>query len=197
MKVSTEPLIAEPSGDDLLESLTPKQREVLDLLIQHKTSKEISRILGISPHTVDQRIMLSRAKLNVASRNEVAQAYRRLRDRQAVGSGRAGSAPSIYEKPVYPSSYVADPDPAMALPLREGGIDRSEGAALIEHLRVGPQAEIAELEEHFHHVLPETFDGPYGTVLRLGAIALFAVILIVLTMGGVAMFAQLSQIFDR
>ena len=36
-----------------LAGLTAKQREVLDLLIEHKTSKEIARELGISPHTVD------------------------------------------------------------------------------------------------------------------------------------------------
>lgn len=47
--------------DNPLVELTAKQREVLDLLIQHMTSKEISRQLGISPHTVDQRIMLARA----------------------------------------------------------------------------------------------------------------------------------------
>lgn len=43
----------ESAGADLLDQLTAKQREVLDLLIEHKTSKEISRQLGISPHTVD------------------------------------------------------------------------------------------------------------------------------------------------
>jgi hypothetical protein len=35
-------------------------------------------MLGISPHTVDQRIMLARGKLQVSTRSEVALAYRQL-----------------------------------------------------------------------------------------------------------------------
>src|SRR5690606_11226820 len=62
----------------MLAGLTPKQREVLDLLIEHKTSKEIGRELGISPHTVDQRIQFAKEKLGASSRSEVAQLYRRL-----------------------------------------------------------------------------------------------------------------------
>lgn len=65
---------SEQTRPDRLLGLTAKQCEVLDLLIEHQTSKEISRKLGISPHTVDQRIMLARAKLNVGTRSEVAQA---------------------------------------------------------------------------------------------------------------------------
>src|SRR6478736_5066616 len=62
----------------MLAGLTGKQREVLDLLIEHKTSKEIARQLGISPHTVDQRIQFAKEKLGANSRSEVAQLYRRL-----------------------------------------------------------------------------------------------------------------------
>lgn len=40
-----------PSGGNPLDALTEKQREVLELLMEHKTSKEISRLIGISPHT--------------------------------------------------------------------------------------------------------------------------------------------------
>jgi DNA-binding CsgD family transcriptional regulator len=69
----------DPDGARQLATLTEKQREVLDLLLEHKTSKEIARVLRISPHTVDQRIQFAKDKLGVASRNEVAAAYRRLR----------------------------------------------------------------------------------------------------------------------
>src|SRR6478752_3465006 len=55
----------------MLAGLTAKQREVLDLLIEHKTSKEIARELGISPHTVDQRIQFAKEKLGASSRSEV------------------------------------------------------------------------------------------------------------------------------
>ena len=39
------------------DALTAKQREVLDLLIQHKTSKEISRSLGISRKTLWSKLI--------------------------------------------------------------------------------------------------------------------------------------------
>ena len=72
--------VDEDNGHAGLSGLTDKQREVLDLLIEHKTSKEIARLLGISPHTVDQRIFFAKEKLGAASRNEAAAAYRRLVD---------------------------------------------------------------------------------------------------------------------
>ena len=62
----------------VLTSLTKKQREVLDLVLQHKSSKEIARTLQISPHTVDQRIVSARQKLGAASRGELARAYSHL-----------------------------------------------------------------------------------------------------------------------
>jgi DNA-binding CsgD family transcriptional regulator len=62
----------------LLAELTCKQRQVLDLLLEHKTSKEIARELGISPHTVDQRVQFAREKLGTRTRGEAAVAYRRL-----------------------------------------------------------------------------------------------------------------------
>ncbi|MCY1672513.1 helix-turn-helix transcriptional regulator [Novosphingobium sp. SL115] len=185
MMVETD-LIANP----LLE-LTAKQREVLDLLIQHKTSKEISRDLGISPHTVDQRIMLARGKLNVASRSEVAQAYRRLLE--------------IYEQPVYELSHVGFPplpgaerhrEIVDASPAETGfeppvqpapGINGTEFVASLGGVDGGS----------YHHVLPEIFDGPNGTLMRLGYMAAITVFLILIVLGGLSMFAQLSTMLDR
>ena len=48
-----------------------------------------------------------------------------------------------------------------------------------------------------YHVLPEMFDGPYGTLLRLGAIVAIALFLILIVLGGLTMFAQLSTIIDH
>lgn len=49
------------------------QRACLKLVLQHATSKEIARQLGISPHTVDQRIKGAMAKLGARTRVEAAQ----------------------------------------------------------------------------------------------------------------------------
>jgi len=55
--------------------LTVKQSEVMDLLLLHNTTKQIARHLGISPSTVDQRIMAVRDKWGTIDRNETARLY--------------------------------------------------------------------------------------------------------------------------
>jgi len=64
--------------------LSPGQLEVLRLVDQHLSSKEIGVRLGISPHTVDQRIRTANRLLGVARRQDAArlvataQPYQRL-----------------------------------------------------------------------------------------------------------------------
>lgn len=181
-------IISSPS-ESQLDALTAKQREVLDLLIQHKTSKEISRILGISPYTVDQRILLARGKLGVASRSEVAQAYRLLLESQAFTE--------LSVKPVYGSPAVANghnPTHKDGEGRDDPNVSADDGGDDGDHA-VMPTA--ATAEEGYHRVLPEMFDGPYGTMMRLGATALIAMVLILTVLGGLTMFSQLSRIVDR
>ena len=205
--IMTFPLQADDDASDALrdalDALTPKQREVLDLLIQHKTSKEISRALGISPHTVDQRIMLARAKLNVATRGEVAQQYRRLLEerRESVPLPDPVLTDDIWEKPIYDSSYVADDRSAMHFAERE---DEVPGQTAINRLHQPPHetgtvatGAAVMVNGDYHHVLPEMFDGPNGTLVRLGAIAAITVFLILIILGGLAIFSQLSQIIGH
>lgn len=61
-----------------LAMLTDRQREVLDLVLAHKSSKEIAIALGISPNTVDQHIFTARDRLGASSRRELARAYAEL-----------------------------------------------------------------------------------------------------------------------
>ena len=157
-----------------LGGLTAKQREVMDLLIEHKTSKEIGRLLGISPHTVDQRIFFAKEKLGAASRNEAAAAYQRL--------------VSVYGRTTYQNSHIAPPPSAgqgvsgllagQVLGLRQPELSQPGGPAL------------AELD---FRVVPEWFDGRYGTLVRLSAIIVIAVCLAFLVLAGLAIFSQLSE----
>ncbi|WP_443486828.1 LuxR C-terminal-related transcriptional regulator [Novosphingobium aerophilum] len=62
----------------LLENLTAKQVEVLDLLAMHRTTKEIARELRIAPNTVDQRIAAVRDKWGTVNRKDTARLYARL-----------------------------------------------------------------------------------------------------------------------
>lgn len=193
---SAPALVDAGDGQDPLEQLTAKQREVLDLLIEHKTSKEISRLLGISPHTVDQRIMFARAKLNVATRGEVAHAYRRLLAERGL-LGAPDPVGSIYERPVYGSSHIAE-TPAARQDSRQE--DPVEHQPVPNAWQSGPALVLAAerpLTQPYYRVLPEVFDGPNGTLMRLGAIALIAVLLILIVLGSLAMFAQLSELMDH
>lgn len=166
-----------------LADFTAKQREVLDLLIQHKTSKEISRILGISPHTVDQRIMLARTKLNVATRGEVAQVYRLLVD--------------TYERSIYEESYVASASDQGHETPQEYEVDQQD-VVNDQDVPNGMEAERTSgvMQAVNYSVLPEAFDGPYGTLVRLGFIAGIAVFLIVAVLGGLSMYSELARIVD-
>ena len=55
--------------------LTEGQKACLRLVVDYHTSKEISRILGISPFTVDQRLDAARRKLNAESRKDAARIF--------------------------------------------------------------------------------------------------------------------------
>ncbi len=59
--------------------LTEKHRACLDLLLDHRTSKQIARILDISKPTVDQRLAAARVILGASDRGDAAFRYARLK----------------------------------------------------------------------------------------------------------------------
>ena len=159
----------------MLAGLTAKQREVLDLLIEHKTSKEIARQLGISPHTVDQRIQFAKEKLGASSRSEVAQLYRRLVE--------------ICGQLTYQESRIASP-----APVAENGSGTQAGPLTAFRRRERTYPGQPRETETDYAVVPELFEGRYGTLMRLGAIIAIAVFLVFLVLGGLAIFSQLSEL---
>lgn len=70
--------------------LSEGQKACLRLVDDHHTSKEIARILGISPFTVDQRLDAARRKLKAASRKDAAKIF------AAMEQGSI-SEPFVYE----------------------------------------------------------------------------------------------------
>ena len=50
--------------------LTPRQRDILELLMQGKSNPEIAQALGLSPNTVKVHLVLTFRKLGVSSRTE-------------------------------------------------------------------------------------------------------------------------------
>ena len=63
---------ASPDIESRLARLTPGQQACLLLVIQRRSSKEIARDLGISPHTVDQRMRSALKTLGVDRRTDAA-----------------------------------------------------------------------------------------------------------------------------
>lgn len=69
--------MAEPENiAAVFQALTAKQREVLALVADNRTSKEIAGLLGISESAVNQRIEIVRARLGGLPRGELARLYR-------------------------------------------------------------------------------------------------------------------------
>lgn len=166
----------ESDTEGLLGDLTDKQKEVLDLLVLHKTSKQIARELGISPHTVDQRVAAARRKLGVETRGELAAAYMAAQ----AGNGDA----TLYEKPVYQSSQV---ESALSARNEETG----SGTVTVDGKAPnGPKPVV------YHRVVPESFEGRNGYFWRLTAIVGFTLGLLIATLLGLAIFGELSELLQ-
>lgn len=163
---------------ELLESLSDKQRQALDLLILHKTSKEISRILGISHHTVDQRIEGAKRKLGASSRSELANTYRHLI--------------SVCHQMTYEDSPIAFSRVGSEPP------DRFDPEHLL--IQLEPERETKPVPEWINRdlrVLPWLFDGRWGVIARLGAVALIAFLFVISVLGGIAIFEVASDLFAK
>ena len=83
--ITAQQMIASPFVE-----LTEGQKACLRLVDDHHTSKEIARILGISPFTVDQRLDAARRKLSAASRKDAAKIF-------AAFEKELVSEPFVYE----------------------------------------------------------------------------------------------------
>jgi DNA-binding NarL/FixJ family response regulator len=61
-----------PPGDPVLESLSPQERRVLDLIAEGQTNKQIAESMFLAEHTVKNYITGLLRKLKMASRTEAA-----------------------------------------------------------------------------------------------------------------------------
>lgn len=60
---------------NIIGELSPKQIEVLDLILDRRTNKEIAVLLNISASAVEQRLQSARRKLGAVGRADLARAY--------------------------------------------------------------------------------------------------------------------------
>lgn len=107
------------AAERLLETITDRQREVLDRVLQHRTSKEIARELSISPNTVDQRVNAVKRKLGAMDRAEAARLYARLiavcgkttYGSSVIASEQIHQLPELRDAEVKPVFFLNDSQP--------------------------------------------------------------------------------------
>jgi DNA-binding CsgD family transcriptional regulator len=108
-----------------LECLSEGQRECLRLVMLHLSSKEIARTLGISPHTVDQRLRVAVRNLGVSSRFEAARLLAMHGDAEAADPYQ----PLIYQRPELPDAPANQQPPVYTA---TGSADASEADRMLE-----------------------------------------------------------------
>jgi hypothetical protein len=108
----------------------------------------------------------------------VAVAYRRLVGVSGGVSGRTTYEDSHIAGPAAAAQSISGLLAGQVLGLRPQELSQPEGQAL------------SELD---FRVVPEWFDGRYGTLVRMSAIIAIAVFLVILVLGGLAIFSQLSE----
>jgi len=102
--------------DKLVAQLTDGQRDCLRLVFNHQTSKDIARILGVSPHTVDMRLRTSMKVLGVTSRIEAARVL--MQEETRLGLCADAYQPLIYQSPdmeLSPNPDILDPTASQAV----------------------------------------------------------------------------------
>ncbi len=106
-------------SEQRLERLTPGQLECLALVFQHLSSKEIAVELGISSHTVDQRIRQALHILGVERRSEAA--------RMAAAAGLLDPYQRLIHQPSHidAAANLGESDDAVSYQIRHA--DRAGG----------------------------------------------------------------------
>lgn len=92
-----------------LETLTPKERECLRLVAENRGSKDIARLLGISPTSVETHVRRAREKLGTRDRFAAARLLVRAEehlDARAARGPRQGAPTAGRFPPAFPSLDV-------------------------------------------------------------------------------------------
>lgn len=106
-----------------LARLNDGQLDVVRLVAQHKSSKEIGRELGISHHTVDQRLKRVQVILGVSGRSEAARLYSAALATAPIAPDKAWGE-LVYQTPDLPEpGSISDENPSPGEPNRL--VDRS------------------------------------------------------------------------
>ncbi|HEX4847659.1 MAG TPA: helix-turn-helix transcriptional regulator [Novosphingobium sp.] len=144
----------------LLDALTDKQREVIALVAEGMTSKEIARKIGISESAVNQRIEVIRQRLDGMSRAQIARLYRQTSTLVIT----IPTSNSLTGKPIQLQSDYE--------------VEQQSSPEGVEDVLALANDEIDELQPSTFSPLPASWvalHGPSGPWIRAAAIVLIAV----------------------
>lgn len=154
--------------------LTEKQRACLDLLLEHKTSKQIARELNIAKSTVDQRITAARHILGAAYRDDTARRYGRLKN---IYDRIAYDPVDIPPSPSFVPSDFADGDPPGSTQTYVG--TEARGGSWGTGLPFG------KVGSHDH-----------GSTVRLAITVMILAIIVISLLGGLGIAQALTQLIS-
>lgn len=173
------------TDNPVLADLSPKQREVLDLVVDRRTNKEISAILGISPSAVEQRLQSVRRKFDVQGRADLARAYLRFMDTCENQAGEEKQVSEGADLSTFVAERLVGADGSFGESIQMGAMQQSDGL-----MNGGAEDGIAEQMVDRRPVL-DRLDAAAGLSGRLAAIATtaaaFAFMVVLMTSASQAM----------
>ena len=172
-----------PNRPDLavLDALTDKQREVLTLVSEGLTSKEIARNLGISESAVNQRIETIRQRLGGMPRSQIA----RLHRRQSTVVMTIPTSNSLTGKPI-----------ALQSTMRLGQASDVEGVANLAVPSAPQEGGVLQPSTIFQR-LDADLSGPHGAWLRVAAIITFAAAIAITALIVLSILQTLDSLVGR
>jgi DNA-binding CsgD family transcriptional regulator len=171
-------MFLEPLKDDQYRfaRLSPKEREVLDQILLHKSLKVIAHDLGITLSAVDQRLKSARGKLEAVDRNDAARIYSRL-----LASCRESTCGFAELCEGHDAQVTQTSEPP------HGATFTFQDSATIEV--VSPWSERSQ-----RGAVSEVLDDNFGRLWRVIAIPVFAVSIAMLALALMAMAKALSEL---
>ncbi|MCJ2182045.1 helix-turn-helix transcriptional regulator [Novosphingobium sp. 1949] len=176
----------------VFEKLTDKQHEVLGLVADNFTSKEIAFELGISESAVNQRIEAVRARTGNPPRAELARVYRKF----VQGGPEAETAPD--EPALSISSKIFAPQiPQVSHGLMARQRDQQDGGG--ESYLIGSVASLDarspwRFAETQPPIVPEVLDGSNAGLSRIAAIVIIAGGMLLVMIVGLGVLRALSDL---
>lgn len=168
-------------GCRMFDQLTEKQREVLALVADNRTSKEMARVLGISESAVNQRIEAIRRLADGAPRAELARLWR---------EHGAGALDPTCKPLTGQSSCMAD---SGAFGEEDGAGRKPDGTATTSVPAPGSH----QLAIDRSSIVPAALDGPQGTFHRLVLVVVMAAGLLTMGLAGLSIVENLAALAGR